>query len=265
MFENYSGATRLIPVVGDPIAQVKSPFGMTEAFEARGRDLICVPMQVAASDFAAFYETMRRMKNVDGLIVTIPHKTTAAHLTPHLSGRAGFLETANTLRRRPDGAFEGDMFDGVGFVEAAKAKGAVLKGKRALLVGVGGAGKAIAHAVAEAGVASLTLHDLDQARAEELAARLRSVGHSVTIGSNDPTGFDLVFNATPLGMKPTDAMPIQGGALRANMFVGDVVTKPEVPALIAHARGLGCHTSTGVDMFEKVRDLMVDYLLGAGR
>ncbi len=261
MLDNFSGATRLVPVVGDPIAQVKSPGGVTRAFEERGADLICVPMQVAPADWAAFITTMRAMKNVDGIIVTVPHKFSAFDVCDTTSDRARFLRSVNTIRRAPDGTFHGDMFDGLGFVAACTDNGCDFAGRRALLVGAGGAGTAIAHAVAASGVASLAIADLDHARRDDLVARLKTEKFNVTAGAQDPSGFDIVLNATPLGMRDGDPLPVETAKLSAAMFVGDVVTKPEIPPLIAAAKARGCKTSNGVAMFGRVRDLMVDFLL----
>jgi shikimate dehydrogenase len=263
MLEFYSGATRLFPVVGDPIAQVKSPYGVTEAFEARGANAICVPMQVAPGDWPGFVACMRSMKNVDGLIVTVPHKFAAFAACDAVTERAAFLRTVNTIRRLPDGRFLGDMFDGVGFVEACRENGCAFAGKRALLVGAGGAGTAIAHAVAASGVARLAIADIDAARRDELAERLSRAGFAAVAGEPDPAEADIVLNATPLGMRADDPPPVPLDRLRPGHFVGDVVTKPERPPLILAAEALGLPTSNGVAMFGKVRDLMIGYLLDA--
>lgn len=261
MLETFSGATRLVPVVGDPIAQVKSPSGVTQAFEARGADTICVPMLVSAADWALYMQAMRAMRNVDGLIVTVPHKFSAFESCDRVSDRARFLRTVNCIRRLPDGSFEGDMFDGLGFVAACESNGCRFAGARALLVGTGGAGTAIAHAIAVSGVSELGLCDIDTDRRDDLVTRLRQQGLPVVAAGNDAAGFDIVCNATPLGMRPGDPLPIKPGSLRPGQFVGDVVTKPEIPPLIAEAQRLGLATSNGVAMFTKVRDLMVDFLL----
>ncbi|MGL4637499.1 MAG: shikimate dehydrogenase family protein [Beijerinckiaceae bacterium] len=260
MPDHLNGATRLFPVVGDPIAQVQSPAGVTRAFQERGLNAICIPMQIAPAEWQGYIATMRAMKNVDGFIVTIPHKFAAFESCDTVSERAQFLRTVNTIRKMPDGSLHGDMFDGLGFVEACRANGCVFEGRRALLVGTGGAGTAIAHAVALAGVAHLTQADIDTARRDDLVSRLQSAGFYVSAGSNDATGMDIVLNATPMGMRPDDPLPVMEGSLRAGQFVGDVVTKPEVPRLIAEARAIGLATSNGFAMFEKVRDLMVAFL-----
>jgi shikimate dehydrogenase len=262
MLSSYSGATRVYPIVGDPIAQVKAPFGVTAAFEARGADAICVPFQVRVADFAAFMSTMLKSLNVDGVIITVPHKFAAFDVCDRLSDRARFLRSVNTIRKAADGAFVGDMFDGLGFVEACRARGASFAGKRALLVGVGGAGTAIAHAIATRGVSHLSIYDQNHERRDGLALKLQQASFNVeAVDRPDPGGFGIVCNATPLGMRAGDPLPFDVSRVDTGAFVGDVVTKPEITPLIAAARARGLGTSTGVDMFAKVRDLMVDFLL----
>ena len=255
------GATRLVPIVGDPIAQVKSPAGMSEALAGAGRNTLVVPAHVAPADLERWFAGQAVAKNVDGIIVTVPHKFAAYRLCATASERAHFLRSVNTIRRNPDGSWHGDMFDGLGYVTAAKAAGCDFAGARVLLVGTGGAGTAIAQAVAAGGPALLALDDADAARRDDLLARLAMTGSAVAAGSVDPRGFDVVLNATPLGMRPGDPLPVDGDGLAAAMFVGCVVTEPKVPPLIERARALGCRTMTGADMFREVRDLMLAFLL----
>lgn len=262
MLENFSGATRVHLIVGDPIAQVKSPFGVTQAFEATGKDAICVPAQVPTQDLAKWFEGVSLARNVDGIIVTVPHKFDCYTLCKTASPRAEFLGAVNTMRRNPDGSWHGDMFDGLGYVTAMQNKGCDLNNKKALLVGAGGAGSAIAHSLVLAGVRELAIHDESQSRREALIQRLDrlNLGKVVT-GSPDPTGCDVAINATPVGMKAGDPSPILLDAITPNMFVGCVITVPAVPPLIEAARAKGCNTSTGADMFMQVRELMVQFLL----
>ncbi len=260
--DSYSGATRVIFIVGDPIAQVKSPHGVTESLRERRADAIVVPAHVTPADIDAFFALTERMSNVDGIIVTVPHKFDAARLCAHVSPRARSIGAANVVRRAADGRWEADMCDGEGYVAGLRKAGCEPKGQRALLVGAGGAGSAIAHALIDAGVSALALHEADAVRRESLAAKLRAYGAVVpSIGSTDPSGFDLVINATPMGMKDGDPLPVQTDKLGAATFVGDVVTMPAVPPLIAAARACGCRTMTGAGMFEAVRDRIVNFYL----
>ena len=266
MLEQLSGSTRVHFIVGDPIAQVKSPYGVTQAFEARGHNAIVVPAHVPPASLADWVAGTSKCLNVDGIIVTVPHKFAAFGLCATATERARFVGAANVMRRNPDGTWHGDMCDGEGFVKAMLANGGQPQGKRALLIGAGGAGSAIAHAVVMAGVSVLALHDDSAERRDTLIQRLDGVnGVRVEKGTPDPTGFDLVLNATPVGMKDGDPYPLEAERLTAGMHVGCVITAPAITPLVALARAKGCTTQTGADMFARVRDSMVDFLLGGCR
>ena len=264
MSQALSGATRVHFIVGDPIAQVKSPAGVTQAFQDAGRNAVCVPAHVSPADLAGWAEGVSKAQNVDGIIVTVPHKFSCFDLCATTSDRGRFLKAVNTLRRNADGTWHGDMFDGMGYVEALKSKGCEPQGQRALLVGAGGAGSAIAYSLVTSGVRELAIHDPDTARRDGLIARLGNLGLAkVSAGSSDPTEFDICINATPIGMRDGDPHPIDSSKINAQQFVGCVITAPAVPPMIAAARAVGCNTMTGADMFARVRDLMVEFLLEA--
>ena len=260
---NLDGATRVYFIVGDPIAQVKSPAGVSQAFQSAGLNGVCIPAHVAAADLASWTAGVSRAQNVDGIIVTVPHKFAFFDLCATTSDRGAFLKSINTLRRNPDGGWHGDMFDGMGYVKALSLKGCSLLGKKALLVGAGGAGSAIAYSLATGGLRELAIHDEDTIRRDALVQRLAALGAcTVVAGSRDPTGFDIAINATPMGMQAGDPHPIDSSKFAPNMLVGCVITAPAIPPMIAAARALGCETLTGADMFAQVRDLMVEFLMG---
>jgi len=265
LLDALSGETRVLSIVGDPIAQVKSPAGMTQALRESGHNAVLVPMHVAQVDLDTHIRGFSVAKNVDGIIVTVPHKFGVyAHCTT-TTDRSRFLGAVNVLRRNDDGSWHGDMRDGEGFVQGIRAMQFEPAGKRALLIGAGGAGSAIALALLEAGVVALAIHDEDIVRRDSLISRLQSIFPSkASIGSDDPTGFDLVVNATPMGMKASDPSPVQIDKLTSAMFVGDVITAPAVTPLIEAARAKGCNTQVGGGMFAAVRDLMLAFLLEAG-
>lgn len=256
-----SGATRVHFIVGDPIAQVKSPLGVTQAFHQRGMNAMVMPAHVAPADLAGWVQGVSLAQNVDGIIVTVPHKFASSALCATTSERAAFLGGVNTMRRNADGSWHGDMFDGLGYVAALRDRGCEPQGRRALLVGAGGAGSAIAHALVMAGVASLDIHDGDTARRDALVQRLAGLQRCpVGVGSSDPAGYGLVINASPAGMREGDPLPVDTERLEADAFVGCVVTQPAVTPLIAAARARGLGTATGADMFARVCDLMVEFL-----
>jgi shikimate dehydrogenase len=263
VFAELSGATRVFFIVGDPIAQVKSPAGVTRMLRERGTDAVVVPAHVVPADLPAWVAASAAMRNCDGIIVTVPHKFAVLPLCRDVTAQARSIGAINVMRRDASGTWFGDMLDGAGYMTGLRRAGCDPAGKKALLVGAGGAGSAIAHALVDAGVAAIALNDADDARREALARKLAGYGAvQATRGSADPTGYDLVINATPMGMKAGDPLPVEVEKLAAATFVGDVVTLPAVPPLIAAARARGCATMTGSQMFEAVRDRMVEFFMG---
>ena len=262
MLDGLNGATRIHVTIGDPIAQVKSPAGITAGFAARSADAIMIPLQVKPADVEAFFALAKKLPTLDGIVITVPHKPIAFGHCDVTAERARVLEVCNVMRRMADGRWTGDMTDGGGFVSALRRNGFDPKGKRALQVGGGGAGSAIALDLTMAG-ASVTLADLDAGKRNALIARLGRHGHKVTAtDAPDPAGYDLIVNATPAGMKAGDPLPVDASRLDARQFVADVITMPAVTPLLAAAQAKGCKTQTGVQMFEAQVDFITDFLLG---
>lgn len=260
MFKNYSGFTRVLFIVGDPIAQVKSPAAMTQALRELGRDVIVVPIHVSPADLGHFVESAKRLPNVDGIIVTVPHKFAAVEHATALTSRAHSIGSINMIRRGAEGLWLGDMCDGEAYVAGLRKARCEPHGRHVLLVGAGGAGAAISHALVDTHVASLTIHDSDADRRDALLQRLkRYTNVPVVAGSRSPNGADLVINATPLGMHPEDPMPLDVAALPSSTFVGDVVTQPAETPLLVAARARGCQTMNGLCMYEGVLERMVSF------
>ena len=264
MFSTYGGATRIYPIIGDPIAQAKSPGGLTRAFRQGGHDAIVVPLQVKPAQIANFLRMLDDVYNVDGIIATVPHKFAAFAHAATASDRARLLGSANILRRGAEGGWHADMIDGLSLVHAMQTAGGMIDGRRALLAGAGGAGCAIGLELLNTGAASLAVHDIDAARRDRLVTQLNDAHPGrVSAGSADPSGADIVVNATPSGMREDDAPPVMLDRLAPHMFVGDVVTAPEITPLLRAARKRGCGIQTGIAMFEASVQLMFDFFTSA--
>src|SRR2546421_1037496 len=132
---SLNGATRIHVTTADQIAQVKSPAGVTADFQARGADAIMIPLQVKPADIEDFFKLARKLPNLDGIIITVPHKPVAFRHCDTTSDRSRVLEVTNVMRRGADNRWSGDMTDGGGFVDALKRNGYYPKGKRALQIG----------------------------------------------------------------------------------------------------------------------------------
>lgn len=249
------GRTTLIAHLGYPTDTFTAPMIYNPWFERRGIDAVVVPMGVRAEDYPEFLRLLFRLSNIRGALVTMPHKVTTAGLLDEVSPAVRIAGSCNAILRRADGSLYGEMFDGAGFTRGAKRRGFDFAGSGCLVVGAGGVGSAIAAAIAAEGPRALALCDLRQDAAESLMARLRR--HypqlDIAIRGNDPAGYDLVVNATPLGMHAGDLLPFDPGRLDRHAFVGEVVLSAEPTPLLRAATVRGCRVQLGTDMlFEQI-------------
>jgi shikimate dehydrogenase len=249
------GTTKLIAHLGYPTESFRAPMIYNPYFQKHDIDAVVVPMGCRAEDYPDFLRLVFRLSNIHGALITMPHKVTTVGLLDEVLTTAKVAGSCNAVRLGPDGTLVGDLFDGEGFVRGVLRKGRALDGARVLVVGAGGVGSAIAASLAKAGVAELALFDTYTPMMDGLAERLRT--HyprlKVTTGSKDPAGYDVVVNATPLGMKDGDPLPMDVERIAPTTFVGEVVMKQEITPFLAAARARGCDFQVGTDMlFEQI-------------
>jgi len=250
-----SGTTALIAHIGWPTHAFKAPMIYNPYFEQAGIDAVVVPMGCRDAHYPAFLRAVFTLENLRGALITMPHKVSTASLLDVRSPAVQIAGACNAVRRDADGRLAGDVFDGEGFVRGLRRKGCVVDGARALVVGAGGVGSAISASLAAAGVASIGVFDVRADAADALAMRLRSHYPALPVrtGSNDPAGFDIVVNATPLGMNDGDAMPMDAVRIASTTFVGEVVMKREMTPFLKAAAERGCRFQVGTDMlFEQI-------------
>jgi shikimate dehydrogenase len=250
-----TGKTKLIAHLGYPTVAFKAPMIYNPYFAKAGVDAVVMPMGIQADTYPSFLRELSKVTNLHGALVTMPHKVTTVGLADEVSPTAQIAGAANALLKREDGTLLADMFDGEGFVRGVLRKGRKLAGASALVVGCGGVGSAIAASLAAAGVSRLGLFDANPASADGLAGRLGQ--HypelTVTTGSTDPVGYDVVVNATPLGMNEGDPLPLDMDRVDPSTFVGEVVMKQAVTPFLRAAMDRGCQTQVGTDMlFEQI-------------
>jgi shikimate dehydrogenase len=250
-----SGKTTLIPHIGYPTESFKAPYIYNPWFEKRGIDAMVIPMGVKAEDYLLTLPRIFRFSNVLGALITMPHKVATMSLADETSITARIAGAANALLKREDGTLLADQFDGSGFARGVARKGFKTRGSKILIVGAGGVGSPIAASLAADGAASISLSARTPAKAEGLASRLKQYypEMEVKLASNDPAGYDMVVNATSLGMKEDDPLPFDPDRLSPSTFVGEVVMKQEITPILKAAIARGCAYQIGTDMlFEMI-------------
>ena len=247
-----SGTTRVISLLGHPIEQVHSPTVFNSYARDAGVDAVLVALDIPPDGIDDYFKALRAWKNSPGCLVTIPHKQAALANSDEATGRARRIGAANIVLRDKTGKLFADMLDGVGFVSAMAKSNISPKGKRMLQIGGGGAGSAIADAVAEAGLAHLSLIEIDDNRRDRLLRSLRETYPKLGLSAEpgDPGTVDIMVNASPVGMKPDDPLPFALDNIRSGTLVCDIVTKPPTTAFLEAAISKGCTVQRGNEMAE---------------
>jgi shikimate dehydrogenase len=248
--EGIDGSTQVYGIIGDPVGSVRSPEVFNAMFSHENVNAVFIPIHVGPDDLVKAWEGLKSIKNLTGIVITMPHKSRMAELLDELGDTGKFLGSVNTAKRGPDGRWTGDMFDGHGFVDGLRREGHEPEGWKVQLHGLGGAGSAIAFALAQTGVSFISLNDVDQDKCEKLSIRLKTQFPSlkVEIGSAKGTYLNAVINASPLGMREDDPLPFDPLELPSTTLVVDVVTKPEMTPLLSLAEKSGHRVHTGTHM-----------------
>ncbi|CAD6876289.1 shikimate dehydrogenase family protein [Methylomonas fluvii] len=264
MLASITGNTKILGVIADPVSQARTPAMANTLLRERGLwgAFVMLPMQVSAEGFPAFIEGLRALKNFGGAVVSMPHKVVAANLVDELTSEACLIGAVNVVRRNGDGRLIGTMLDGEGFVAGLAGAGYSVKGAHILLVGAGGAASAIAFALAKHGCSSLCIQNRTPERACALSARVRHAYPQVDISTElrSNAHYDLAINATSLGMKPNDELPIATRLIGHCDLVAECVIAPEMTPLLQEASGQGKVIQTGVPMLAAQMKLMLAFM-----
>ncbi|MEJ8824679.1 shikimate dehydrogenase [Variovorax humicola] len=256
-----TGDTRLFAIVGDPIAQAKSPALFNQLFVDLGVNAVLVPLQIPSARLPVAIAGLKAFANLDGIVVTVPHKVAILEHLDLLGAHAQAVGAVNCMRRLADGRWEGEMYDGAGFVAGLHAQGLCSANWRVFLTGCGGAGKAVAHAMAGAGIAAIRLVDSQLHRQHELAEQLRAIHPRLHVsqGGVADAEHDLAINATPCGMAEGDPLPFAIDKLRPDAIVADLVMKPERTPLLAAAEARGHRIHLGRHLLENQAALVAAF------
>jgi shikimate dehydrogenase len=239
---SINGKTRLAGLIGDPVAHTLSPAMHNAAFKELGLDAVYVPFPCPCSGVKRLLQTLTDLGAL-GANVTIPHKQLALACVDECSPEAERIGAVNTV------VFQGTKrvghnTDGLGFLTSLKAAGIKLKGQRAVLLGAGGAGRAVAVSLLQAGVAQLTLSEPQAKARRALLANLKKLGYTQVLGVEPGTATlhqaslaaQLVVNASPLGLKPNDPLPLPTDWIPQGQCVMDLVYGHGPTAFMQSAR-----------------------------
>lgn len=260
---NISGTTKLYVIFGDPLHKARSPETFNAIFAERKIDAVLVPGEVDVAGFEAAVRGFKRLRNCEGMILTMPHKVSMCALVDELRDNGRLVGAINVARRLPNGRWVGDMFDGLGYVAALRKAGMDPKGKRFHMIGAGGVARAMSMALGAAGASLISIRDIDAQRAQNLAVAVRSAypGIETSAVETDEFDRDVIANAAPLGMGDADPLPCDTTRISPTTLVSDVIPKPEITPFLAAALSRGCRVVTGRDMVEGQAPLMAEFLL----
>lgn len=255
------GRTQIVPMLGDPIGQVKAPAGLTPLLQGRGLNALVIPWHVKATALKSALTTLRYVQNVSGVVLTLPHKLEAYSLCAEISPRCGIIGAVNVLRKTETGDWYGDHTDGIGYLNGLRLRGFKPLHCKALVIGAGGAGSAIAWELLEQGADKVALYDVDARKTEALIKRLDGAfPGQVMLGSRNTSGYDLLANASPAGMQINDPFPVDVADIEPRQFLADAITEPSVTPFLEHGMKLGCGIMTGADMFNGQAEALADIL-----
>ena len=254
MFPSIVGSTSVYLLPGDPVTNVRLPRMFNAVFERCGIDAVMVPVQVAKRDLAVFVKAAFLAKNVRGMAIAPPHKPLLVDLLDGCGLFGRVAGSVNVVRRIANGELEGDLFDGEGLLGALDHYNIPFRGKRVLILGAGVSAAAVGVALAEGGTVNgaehIAFHDIVAGKAAGVAAQLDAFFDATTVAvdSSDPAGYDLVVNATSLGLKPDDALPVDVARMEPHAALFDILLRNQPTPLVRAARARGLHAQAGFEM-----------------
>ncbi len=258
-----TGTTRFFGTIAHPADHVRAPMVFNPIFAERGLDHVMVPIDAPPEALARVVAALRAIPNFGGMAVTIPHKMEIAGLCDTLGPEARLTGAVNAVRFEADGSMHGDNFDGAGFVAGLRHNGHDPSGKDVLMVGAGGAARAIALALCEAGVGRLRISNRTPRKADDIVAALADLaGHrqaETAVGHNG-AGVDMIVNTTSLGLHDGDALPIALDAVDPNTLIAEIIMVPERTDWLADAEARGLATHYGRHMLDYQVDLIGGFI-----
>lgn len=242
-----NGRTAFYGIIGNPIAHSFSPAMQTAALQSVGENAVYLPFQPEESQLESFLKSFDLI-GLKGFNVTVPYKEKIIPFLQEISEEAKLLGSVNTVVKTANG-WKGYTTDGAGLVQSLVEQIKDIKGKNFLLLGAGGAAKAIALELVKAGAESLTINNRTQEKANELKKIIEAYrpGFCISINPATPEKYDCMINCTSVGMKD-DSIPTNESFISASKFIVDIIYNPAETALLKKAKELGIPTANGIGM-----------------
>ena len=268
MLSTISGTTDVYLILGDPVEQVRAPESFNLIFSTLGINAVLAPVHLPAASVQGFVRAAFSARNIKGLFLTIPHKSLVMDMLDECSELARLAGAVNAVRCDAQGRLVGELFDGEGLVDSLNGFNIAYTAKRVLILGAGGGAAAIAASlvspaskVSKGAAAQVALYDPTPGKAQALAERLGAAGPArvVAVDSNDPAGFDVVVNATPLGLHPADPMPCDVSRMAPDAALVDILMKNQPTPVVRAARARGLVAQPGFEMMIQQAALYLDF------
>jgi len=249
-----SGRTRICGIIGDPVEHTMSPVMHNAAFKNRGVDYVYLPFRVKKEELDKAIEGMRAL-NMRGLNITIPHKVAIIQFLDELDHLADKIGAINTVVN-DDGVLRGYNTDATGFLQALLGRGIEPEGKSVVILGAGGASRAISFILAERGSSLVILNRTwDKAKicADRISEIFQSAATALKLNRENLAAAlskaDILVNATSVGMSPDiNETPVTSNLLKPGLVVFDIVYNPIKTRLQKEAEAAGATVISGLDM-----------------
>ena len=259
------GSTRIFGVIAHPADHVRAPLVFNPRFAAAGLPHVMVPIDAPPIRLEAIITGLRAIPNFGGLAVTIPHKMALADLCDTLGTAAELTGAVNAVRFDDDGSMHGDNFDGAGFVAGCHGNGFDFIGRNILLIGAGGAARAIAAALCESGINELHIANRSFKKAQNLVQLLdQKTGFNrataVSLADCDSSDADMIINSTSLGLKEVDPLPLPLNNLKKDTVIADIIMVPAETKWLIAAKAAGFRVHYGRHMLDFQMELIGKFI-----
>tara|TARA_B100000900_G_scaffold285789_1_gene244927 strand:+ start:285 stop:1082 length:798 start_codon:yes stop_codon:yes gene_type:complete len=260
------GTTKIYGCLADPINHVKAPTIFTSIFKEKNIDAVMVPIHIDKYDLENLLGSLKKIKNFEGMTVTIPHKTSIANLCDYLEEDAEFTESVNWIKFDEDRNLIGNNFDGQGFISGFLGQNFSIENKQVCIFGAGGAAVSIACSLAKQKIKSLKIINRNIDKANDLKKKVKIIDKDLLVEVDEYKDnlmlnhYNIVINATSLGLHRYDKLPFDVSKTSPKAVISDIIMQPEETKLLKQAKNLGRPVHYGKYMIESQIDLAGNYL-----